>query len=184
MTQRHLAGARILAQGLVGPSRFAGPTEAARAFGAHQGQDLAGVMASLALRTGGDIEEVLAAFDRSRDGWSPNAVLVDNTLVGRIEADPFMQCAVGDARRMPGWSESLARVEPAVDDDGGANGTRAVIRGTYEAEGKTVCVTTVYLLTEHEAGQHLAQFTVTIEAAAVDMLDAVDEMVEGLRVRV
>lgn len=128
--------------------------------------------------------QVLAAFDRSRDGWSPNAVLVDNTLVGRIEADPFMQCAIGDARRMPGWSESLARVEPAVDDDGGANGTRAVIRGTYEAEGKTVCVTTVYLLTEHEAGQHLAQFTVTIEAAAVDMLDAVDEMVEGLRVRV
>ncbi|GAA1485931.1 winged helix DNA-binding domain-containing protein [Brachybacterium fresconis] len=64
MTQRHLAGARILAQGLVGPPRFAGPTEAARAFGAHQGQDLAGVMASLALRTGGDIEDVLAAFDR------------------------------------------------------------------------------------------------------------------------
>ncbi|APX33712.1 hypothetical protein BH708_14430 [Brachybacterium sp. P6-10-X1] len=64
MTQRHLAGARILAQGLVGPSRFAGPTEAARAFGAHQGQDLAGVMASLALRTGGDLEGVLAAFDR------------------------------------------------------------------------------------------------------------------------
>ncbi len=125
--------------------------------------------------------QVLAALDRSRDGWSPNAVLVDNTLVGRIEADPFMQCAIGDARRMPGWTESLARVEPAIYD-GGANGTRAVIRGTYEAEGKTVCVTTVYLLTEHEAGQHLTQLTVTIEAAAVDMLDAVDEMVEGLRV--
>lgn len=64
MTQRHLAGARILAQGLVGSPRFGGPTEVARAFGAHQGQDVAGVMASLALRTGGDLDAVLAAFER------------------------------------------------------------------------------------------------------------------------
>lgn len=64
MTQRHLAGARILAQGLVGPQRFVGPAQAAHAFGAHQGQDLPGVMASLALRTGGDVDAVLAAFDR------------------------------------------------------------------------------------------------------------------------
>ncbi|GAA1488739.1 winged helix DNA-binding domain-containing protein [Brachybacterium sacelli] len=64
MTQRHLAGLRILAQGLVGPPRFADPAGAARAFGVHQGQDLPGVMASLALRTGGDLEAVLAAFDR------------------------------------------------------------------------------------------------------------------------
>jgi hypothetical protein len=64
MTQRHLAGARILAQGLVGPPRSTDPAEAARAFGAHQGQDLPGVMASLALRTGGDLAAVLAAFDR------------------------------------------------------------------------------------------------------------------------
>ncbi|WP_193105170.1 DNA glycosylase AlkZ-like family protein [Brachybacterium sp. FME24] len=64
MTQRHLAGARILAQGLAGPQRFSSPTQAAHAFGAHQGQDLPGVMASLALRTGGDLDPVLAAFDR------------------------------------------------------------------------------------------------------------------------
>ncbi|ASK65962.1 hypothetical protein CFK39_09170 [Brachybacterium avium] len=64
MTQRHLAGARILAQGLVGEPRFPDPAAAARAFGAHQGQDVAGVMASLALRTGGDLDAVLAAFDR------------------------------------------------------------------------------------------------------------------------
>src|SRR5699024_3925447 len=63
-TQRHLAGTRILAQGLAGAPRFGGPAEAARAFGAHQGQDVAGVMASLALRTGGDVGAVLAAFDR------------------------------------------------------------------------------------------------------------------------
>lgn len=64
MTQRHLAGARILAQGLAGPPRFDTPTQAARAFGAHQGQDVHGVMASLALRTGNDLSAVLAAFDR------------------------------------------------------------------------------------------------------------------------
>ncbi len=64
MMQRHLAGARILAQGLVGAPRFASPAEAARAFGALQGQDLPGVIASLALRTGGDVAAVLAALDR------------------------------------------------------------------------------------------------------------------------
>src|SRR5699024_7951992 len=64
MTARHLAGARILAQGLVGPPRSTDPAQAARAFGAHQGQDLPGVIASLALRTGGDLAGVLAAFDR------------------------------------------------------------------------------------------------------------------------
>lgn len=64
MTQRHLAGARILAQGLVGDPLFADAAQAARAFGAHQGQDLPGVVASLALRTGGDLAGVLGAFDR------------------------------------------------------------------------------------------------------------------------
>jgi len=64
MTQRHLAGARILAQGLAGPPSTADPAEVARVFGALQGQDLPGVMASLALRTGGDLEPVIAALDR------------------------------------------------------------------------------------------------------------------------
>ena len=64
MTQRHLAGARILARGASHPAFAARRREAARAFGAHEGQDVAGVMASLALRTGGDLDAVLAAFDR------------------------------------------------------------------------------------------------------------------------
>lgn len=63
MTSRHLAGIRILAQGVAGPTRFETPADAARAFGAHQGQDLPGVLASLALRTGGDLAPVLAALD-------------------------------------------------------------------------------------------------------------------------
>lgn len=71
MTPRHLAGARILAQGLLGPVAPADlppvdPAEVARAFGAHQGQDLPGVLASLALRSGGDLAPVLAAFDEGR----------------------------------------------------------------------------------------------------------------------
>ncbi|MEE1650151.1 crosslink repair DNA glycosylase YcaQ family protein [Brachybacterium sp. J144] len=87
MTQRHLVGARILAQGLVGSARSGArarrgtesaatggtpaatggtpaPVEVARSFAAHQGQDLPGVIASLALRSGGAVEPVLAAFDR------------------------------------------------------------------------------------------------------------------------
>ncbi|MGY5765164.1 DNA glycosylase AlkZ-like family protein [Brachybacterium sp. DNPG3] len=71
MSMRHLAGARILAQGLVGPGPAApvapDPVEVARSFGAHQGQDLPGVLSSLALRAGGDaaaLDAVLAAFDR------------------------------------------------------------------------------------------------------------------------
>ncbi|WP_114853220.1 winged helix DNA-binding domain-containing protein [Brachybacterium sp. YJGR34] len=63
MTPRHLAGARIRAQGLAGPVG-ATPVEVARSFVAHQGQDAPGVMASLALRSAGGLEEVLAAVDR------------------------------------------------------------------------------------------------------------------------
>ena len=63
MTPRHLASARILAQGLAGPPRTDSPVEVARAFAASQGQDLPGVLSSLALRSGGRIEPVLAAFD-------------------------------------------------------------------------------------------------------------------------
>lgn len=63
MTSRHLAGARILAQGLAGPVRYTTPMEAVRAFGAHQGQDLPGVIASIALRTGTGLAPVFAAFD-------------------------------------------------------------------------------------------------------------------------
>ncbi|WP_106507760.1 winged helix DNA-binding domain-containing protein [Brachybacterium timonense] len=90
MTHRHLAGARILAQGLVPPSvsepstsaavsssgteertasststaAYPTPAQVAHGFAAHQGQDLSGVVSSLALRSGGDAAAVLTAFDR------------------------------------------------------------------------------------------------------------------------
>ncbi len=62
MVDAALGRARLVAQRLVG-GRFARPVDAAAAFGAHQGQDLPGVLASLALRTaGGSIDTVLMAF--------------------------------------------------------------------------------------------------------------------------
>lgn len=68
LDRRALIGLRILAQGLLPEHRLgcddgpAGVTDVVRAFGGHQGQDLPGVIASLALRTGGRIDPVLDAF--------------------------------------------------------------------------------------------------------------------------
>lgn len=73
MTPRHLVGARLLAQGLLAPTgEPPTPLEVAHSFAAHQGQDLPGVVSSLALRSRGPrarsgtaaVQGVLAAFDR------------------------------------------------------------------------------------------------------------------------
>lgn len=90
MDRRTLIGLRILAQGLLarssggtrGSSRrhehmsdvssdcparpFDSAHAAVRAFGAHQGQDLAGAVASVALRTSGDVQDVTDAFSDGR----------------------------------------------------------------------------------------------------------------------
>ncbi|MDO5068282.1 MAG: winged helix DNA-binding domain-containing protein [Propionibacteriaceae bacterium] len=63
MPEPQLGRARLVAQGLV-TRDFKTPAKVAEAFGAHQGQDLPGVLASLALRTRGGIDDVLAAFAR------------------------------------------------------------------------------------------------------------------------
>ena len=66
--RRTLIGLRILAQGLLPAHRISeatgaeAVTQVAAAFGAHQGQDLPGVVASLALRTPGGTDAVTAAF--------------------------------------------------------------------------------------------------------------------------
>lgn len=68
MDRRTLIGLRLHAQGLLAraarDSRAPYPTvhAAARECGAHQGQDLAGVVASLALRTSGTVHDVTEAF--------------------------------------------------------------------------------------------------------------------------
>ncbi len=63
MVDAALGRARLVAQGLV-TRPFAGAGEVAATFGALQGQDLPGVLASLALRTTGGLDDVLAAFAR------------------------------------------------------------------------------------------------------------------------
>jgi len=62
MVDAALARARLVSQGLV-VRRWERPVEVAAAFGAHQGQDLPGVLASIALRSGG-IDAVVAACAR------------------------------------------------------------------------------------------------------------------------
>ena len=63
MVDAALARARLVSQGLVF-RRWERPAEVAAAFGAHQGQDLPGVLASIALRSGGGIDAVLGACAR------------------------------------------------------------------------------------------------------------------------
>ena len=63
MTDRVLAAARIVSQGLHEPAA-ASVADVVRSFLAMQGQDLPGVLSSIALRFGGDAQGVVAAFDR------------------------------------------------------------------------------------------------------------------------
>ena len=63
MVDTALARARLVSQGLV-VRRWERPVEVATAFGAHQGQDLSGVLASIALRSDGGIEAVVEACAR------------------------------------------------------------------------------------------------------------------------
>ena len=62
MATKHLGRSRLVAQG-VATRAFATPTEAVRAHGAMQGQDLPGVLSSAALRTPGGVDAVIEALD-------------------------------------------------------------------------------------------------------------------------
>ncbi len=62
MDPRTLVGLRLTAQGLTTAAAWTSVHAAASAFGAHQGQDLPGAIASLALRTSGAVDPVLDAF--------------------------------------------------------------------------------------------------------------------------
>lgn len=120
--------------------------------------------------------QVLAAVERASDGWSPNAVLFDSTLSGPLDVEALLAASIVDARRLPGWQEDLARVDDVEE------GRRAVVRGSYEAEGLAVRMTTALVVSAHGANHHLAQLTVTIKKDAHDMLDGVDAIIDGLTV--
>lgn len=65
MPERPLARARLVAQGLI-TRPWASPAEAVEAFGLMQGQDLAGVMASAALRSTGSFADVVQDMEAGR----------------------------------------------------------------------------------------------------------------------
>lgn len=65
MTDAELGRRRLVAQGLV-TRPYRRPADAVAAFGAMQGQDLPGVMASAALRSTGDVADVIADMDAGR----------------------------------------------------------------------------------------------------------------------
>lgn len=149
MTPRHLAGARILAQGLVGPPRHTTPVEVARAFGASQGQDLPGVLSSLALRSGGTIGPVLAAFDAGQivRGYPMRgtvfAVAAD-TLAWLTELCAVVPLRAAVSRRPAlGMEEQhVARAREVLEEiaaphsvPGGRGVLRAELRAAWETEG-------------------------------------------------
>ena len=150
MTQRHLAGARILAQGLVELSPGATAQQVAHDFGAHQGQDVTGVMASLALRTGGDLPGVLAAFDRGEivRGYPMRgtvfAVAADTlTWLTELCAGPAVRAAIGrrgqldlEEQHFGRAREVLTELTAAVSQPGTGRGVlRAEVVSAWDAAG-------------------------------------------------
>ncbi|WP_270408187.1 winged helix DNA-binding domain-containing protein [Brachybacterium paraconglomeratum] len=149
MTPRHLAGHRLVAQGLVDPPRSEDPAEIARAFAASQGQDLPGVLSSLALRSGGSIDPVLAAFDEGRivRGYPMRgtvfAVAADTLawLTGLCVAGP-LRAAIArrgqlglDEAQVDRGREVLERVAAPHSGPGGRGTLRAELRRAWEEAG-------------------------------------------------
>jgi hypothetical protein len=171
MTPRHLAGHRLVAQGLVGPPRSVDPAEIARAFAASQGQDLPGVLSSLALRSGGRTEPVLAAFDDGRivRGYPMRgtvfAVAAD-TLAWLTElcADGPLRAAIArrgqlglDEAQTQRGLEVLEEVAAPHSHPGGRGILRAELRAAWEQAG---------LAWEGGRGYHLLAELITMGHAA------------------
>ena len=149
MTPRHLAGARILAQGLAGPARHRTPVEVAHAFGASQGQDLPGVLSSLALRSGGAIEPVLAAFDAGQivRGYPMRGTvfavaadtldwLTELCAVVPLRAAVSRRGNLGiEARDVEQAREVLEEIAAPHSGPGGRGVLRAELRSAWEAAG-------------------------------------------------
>lgn len=149
MTPRHLAGHRLVAQGLVGPPRSEDPAEIARAFAASQGQDLPGVLSSLVLRSGGSIDPVLAAFDEGRivRGYPMRgtvfavaadtlAWLTELCVAGPLRAAIARRGRLGlDEAQVDRGREVLERVAAPHSGPGGRGILRAELRRAWEEAG-------------------------------------------------
>lgn len=172
MTQRRLAGARILAQGLAGPQRFTSPVQAAREFGAHQGQDLSGVMASLALRTGGDVGAVLAAFDRGEivRGYPMRgtvfAVAAD-TLAWLTElcASGPLRAAISRRSQLELEDRHVGRAQEVLEEVAAEHSTPGVGRGVLRKE-LVAAWEAAGIRTDQGRGYHLLSELISFGVAA------------------
>ncbi|NLE96947.1 MAG: winged helix DNA-binding domain-containing protein [Propionibacterium sp.] len=135
MPDRPLARLRLVAQGLA-TRPYASSLEAVTAFGAMQGQDLPGALASAALRTAsGDIDDVLAALDDRTivrgypmRGTVFLAPAADLRWITELCAGPSLRAAA--ARRAKNHDFSDADIERAH----GAVAPRAAGEGISRAE--------------------------------------------------
>lgn len=116
-----LARARLVAQSLVGP-RFASPTEAVSAFGAMQGQDLPGVLASAALRSGRRIEDVLDELNSGRlvRGYPMRGTVfllpgADVTWITELCAGPSLRAATARRHQLGLDADQLGSAEELAD---------------------------------------------------------------------
>src|SRR5699024_5202367 len=81
---------------------------------------------------------------------------------GPVDPAAVLPGAIVDARAMPGWTTEIDRIDQTPA------GERALVRGTYEAEGFLARVTLALVIAAdgETGGQRLVQLTVTVPADA------------------
>ncbi|WP_405485886.1 LpqN/LpqT family lipoprotein [Nocardia sp. NBC_00511] len=110
------------------------------------------------------------------NGWADNAVVVVVQLAQRVDAGELLAHAYGDARLLPQWTD-------AETDTSSVDGfPSAAITGTYLVDKLTLWAYNRYIVLESEAGQFLAQLTITTRNES-DGSDAAT-ILEGLSVSV
>lgn len=128
---QHLGRARLVAQGLVTRPYFT-PTEALAAFGAMQGQDLPGVLASAALRTpSNSVDDVVAALNDGTivRGYPMRGTVflmpaADALWITDLCAKPSIRAAMSRRRELhEGVLDQARELTVALLDDGGLSRT-------------------------------------------------------------
>ncbi|MCC2594408.1 winged helix DNA-binding domain-containing protein [Tessaracoccus sp. OS52] len=145
MPDKLLGRARLVAQGLV-TQPYGSPGEAVAAHGAMQGQDLPGVVASAALRSGSEASAVTAAMDAGEivRGYPMRGTVflmpaTDATWMGELCALPAMKAARARQHQLGLDDDRMARArEVAVAALAEApNGlSRADLFALWEADGQ------------------------------------------------
>lgn len=137
-----LTRSRLVAQSLVAPT-FATPTDAVAAFGAMQGQDLPGVLASAALRSTGDVASVVADLDVGRlvRGYPMRGTVflmaaADVSWVTELCAGPSLRAAAARRHQLGLDAEQLAKARGLAEAALGEGPiSRSELFAVWEAEG-------------------------------------------------